>query len=123
MGSLFISVVVVPGVVALLLFFVFTYLYEQSRQRYFRAWQMGWAAYTLHYLIDGWNTFRQPSAIIGFLASLLLMVMAYCIYLSTRVMRGKFLLRWYDIGVALAALSLVLWNVREHIVDGVYQLQ
>jgi len=39
----------IPGAVALLLFFVFTYLYSQSRADYFRAWQIGWAAYSLHY--------------------------------------------------------------------------
>ena len=123
MNSVAISMVIVPGVVALLLFFVFTYLYEQSRQAYFRAWQMGWAAYTLHYLLEGWNSFRQPSAIIGFIGSLLLMVMAYCIYLSTRVMRGQFRPRWYDITVALAGLALVIWNVHERMVGGAYQLQ
>ncbi len=52
MNSVAISMVVVPGVVALLLFLVFTYLYEQSRRAYFRAWQLAWAAYTLHYALD-----------------------------------------------------------------------
>ena len=60
MDSLAISVVVVPGLVALLLFLLFTYLYEQSRHQYFRAWQLGWAAYTLHYGLDAWVAFRQP---------------------------------------------------------------
>jgi hypothetical protein len=40
MNSVTISLVVVPAVVALLLFLVFTYLYEQTRQDYFRAWQL-----------------------------------------------------------------------------------
>ena len=31
---------VLPGVVPLLLFLLFTYLYVQSLQPYFRAWQM-----------------------------------------------------------------------------------
>ena len=47
--------VILPGIVALLLFLVFTYLYEQSRQPYFRAWQLGWAAYSLHFGLDAWN--------------------------------------------------------------------
>ena len=46
MNSVVISMVVIPGVVSLLLFLVFTYLYEQSRQAYFRAWQLAWAAYS-----------------------------------------------------------------------------
>ena len=37
MNSVTISLLVVPAVVALLLFLVFTYLYEQTRQDYFRA--------------------------------------------------------------------------------------
>ena len=40
MNSVTISLLVVPAVVALLLFLVFTYLYEQTRQDYFRAWQL-----------------------------------------------------------------------------------
>ena len=47
MNSLATNMAVMPGIVALLLFLVFTYLYEQSRQPYFRAWQLGWAAYSL----------------------------------------------------------------------------
>ena len=47
MNSLTVSVVLVPGIVALLLFLVFSYLYQQTRQEYFRSWQLGWAAYTL----------------------------------------------------------------------------
>ena len=76
MNSVATSMVIVPGVVALMLFLVFTYLYEQSRQDYFRAWQLSWAAYTLHYGLDAWAAFRQPSAAISFLASLLLVAMA-----------------------------------------------
>ena len=123
MNSVAISMVIVPGVVALLLFFVFTYLYEQSRQAYFRAWQMGWAAYTLHYLLDGWNSFRGPSAIIGFLASLLLMMMAFCIFVSTRVMRERFRPHWYDYGLGVAGIALAFWNLRERMVGGVFQAE
>ena len=61
MNSVTISLLVVPAVVALLLFLVFTYLYEQTRQDYFRAWQLGWGAYTLHYILDAWSAFRNPS--------------------------------------------------------------
>src|SRR5713101_5195466 len=100
MNSVTISMVIVPGVVALLLFLVFTYLYEQSRQHYFRAWQLGWAAYTLHYALDAWVAFRRPSALVSFFSSLLLMAMALCIFVSTRLMtRQKFRLQWYDMAV------------------------
>jgi len=122
MDSLAISVVVVPGLVALLLFLLFTYLYEQSRHQYFRAWQLGWAAYTLHYGLDAWVAFRQPSAAVSFFSSLLLMTMALCIFVSTRLMaRQKFRLRWYDVVVAVGGVALAAWNLRAQMVGGVFR--
>jgi diguanylate cyclase (GGDEF)-like protein len=120
MNSVTISMVVVPGVVALLLFLVFTYLYEQTRQDYFRAWQLGWGAYSLHYVLDAWSVFRNPSAVISLLASLLLAAMALCIFISTRLMRERFRLRWYDVAVGAGGVALSLWNARH--VSGVFRL-
>src|ERR1700680_4527734 len=114
-----ITVVVVPGLVALLLFLLFTYLYEQSRHQYFRAWQLGWAAYTLHYALDAWVAFRRPSALVSFFSSLLLMTMALCIFVSTRLMmRKKFRLQWYDVVVGVGGIALVWWNLRAQIAGG-----
>src|SRR5438128_2256156 len=121
MNSVSISMIIVPGFVALLLFLVFTYLYEQSRQDYFRAWQLGWAAYTLHYALDGWSAYRHPSAPMFLIASLLLVLMALCIFISTRLMRERFRLRWYDLTIAGGGVALALWNLREHLVNGVFQ--
>jgi diguanylate cyclase (GGDEF)-like protein len=120
MNSVTISLLVVPAVVALLLFLVFTYLYEQTRQDYFRAWQLGWGAYTLHYILDAWSAFRNPSAVIALLASLLLAAMALCIFISTRLMREKFRLRWYDVAVGLAGVALSLWNLKQQMVGRVF---
>src|SRR5450755_2898940 len=120
MNSVTISLLVVPAVVALLLFLVFTYLYEQTRQDYFRAWQLGWGAYTLHYVLDAWSAFRSPSAVMALLASLLLAVMALCIFVSTRLMREKFRLRWYDVAVGLAGVTLSLWNLKQQMVGRVF---
>jgi len=122
MSGLTFSMVIVPGVVALLLFLVFTYLYEQSRQTYFRAWQIGWGAYTLHYALDALNVFREPSALAFFVGSLLLVVMALCIFVSTRLMRERFRLRWYDGALALGGVGLSYWNLRAHMVGGVFRL-
>src|SRR5256884_4766791 len=122
MNSVSISMIIVPGFVALLLFLVFTYLYEQSRQDYFRAWQLGWAAYTLHYALDGWSAYRHPSAPMFLIASLLLVLMALCIFISTSLMRERFRLRWYDLTIAGGGVALALWNLREHLVNGVFQL-
>ncbi len=111
-----------PGVVALLLFLLFTYLYEQSRYQYFRAWQLGWAAYTLHYALDAWMAVHKPSALISFLSSLLLMAMALCIFVSTRLMkREKFHLRWYDVAVGLGGVALAFWNLKLQMVGDVFR--
>jgi sterol desaturase/sphingolipid hydroxylase (fatty acid hydroxylase superfamily) len=64
MTSVVISMVIIPGAVALLVFLLFSYLFEQSRKPYFRAWQLGWAAYVLHYAADAWNYYHAPSAIV-----------------------------------------------------------
>ncbi|HEY7096866.1 MAG TPA: diguanylate cyclase [Terriglobales bacterium] len=114
------SVVVVPGVVALLIFLVFTYLYEQSRQSYFRAWQLGWAAYTLHYALDAWINFRGASPLIAFLGSMLLVIMTLCILISTRVMRKPFRWYWYDFVLITVGCFLAFLNLRGQYVNGVF---
>src|SRR3984893_7139054 len=122
MESIPLTVVMGPGLVALLLFLLFTYLYEQSRHQYFRAWQLGWGAYTLHYALDAWVVFRAPSALVSFLSSLLLMAMALCIFVSTRLMGGqKFRLRWYDVAVGVGGIALAVWNLRAQIVGGAFR--
>jgi diguanylate cyclase (GGDEF)-like protein len=111
MMNLALSAVLVPGIVAMLLFLLFAYLYEQSRYPYFRAWQFAWAAYTLHYALDAWDAFHQPSIVASFLNALLLLAMAQCIFVSTRLMRQRFQLRWYDIALSGAGIVLAVWNV------------
>jgi len=115
--------VIIPGVIALLLFLVFTYLYEQSRQSYFRAWQLGWAAYTLHFGVDAWNSFRPPSGAVYFISSLLIVVMAVSLFISTRLMRERYQLRWYDIVVSGIGIALAAWNLREHFDAGHFVLE
>src|SRR6266496_6761666 len=96
MHSIAASMVIIPGVVALLLFLVFTYLYEQSRQQYFRAWQLGWGAYTLHFALDAWAMFSGVSYPLSFATQILLVAKGLCIFVSTRFMREQFRFRWYD---------------------------
>jgi diguanylate cyclase (GGDEF)-like protein len=126
MNSIVVSTVVLPGVVALLLFLVFTYLHEQSRQPYFRAWQFAWAAYTLHFLLDAWATVWKNPFLISSVASLLLVVMALCILVSTRLTRrltsserlAAFRLRWYEILAAVAGVGLAFWDLRQPVLRG-----
>src|SRR6202047_1927037 len=120
MNSVATSVVIIPGVVSVLLFLVFTYRHEQSRQPYFRAWQMAWAAYSLHYVLDAFSFYRA-SAIAAFASSLFLVAMALCIFVSTRLMRGPTRLRWCDAALAAAGIVLAWLNLRGHMVGGVFQ--
>ena len=117
MNSVVITTVLVPGFVSVLLFLVFTYLHEQSRQPYFRAWQVAWAAYSLHYILD---TFPR-SSVAFFISELFLVVMALCIFVSTRLMRAAYRFRWYDAAVGSAGVALALLTLRGHIVNGVFR--
>ena len=108
MNSLATNMVILPGIVALLLFLVFTYLYEQSRQSYFRAWQLGWGAYSLHFGLDAWNARQPASAWVYLASSLLIVVMALCLFVSTRLMRERFRLRWYDVALAVGGIGLTM---------------
>jgi len=117
MNSVVITTVVVPGFVSVLLFLVFTYLHEQSRQPYFRAWQLAWAAYSLHYVLD---TFPS-SSVAFFVSQLFLVAMALCIFISTRLMRAASQFRWYDAAVGAGGVILALLTLHGHIVNGVFR--
>ena len=122
MNSVVISMVVIPGVVSVLLFLVFTYLYEQSRQAYFRAWQLAWAAYSLHYVLDAFSVYRRPSLLAFFASSLFLVAMALCVFVSTRLMRGRSRFQWYDAALAVAGIALAWINVQARMQAGSSQL-
>jgi diguanylate cyclase (GGDEF)-like protein len=119
MNSFAISQIALPAVVPLLLFLVFTYLHEQSRQPYFRAWQLGWAAYTLQSGVGAWSK-AWGSTVLELTASLLLVGMALCILVSTRLTRRltssermeAFRLRWYELLVAGICVGLAIWDQR-----------
>ncbi|MGA1988450.1 MAG: GAF domain-containing protein, partial [Candidatus Sulfotelmatobacter sp.] len=115
-SNVVITTVLIPGFVSALLFGVFSYLYAQSRQPYFLAWKWAWALYSLHYVLDIF-----PASSIAFLASeLLLVAMALCIFVSTRLMRGTYRFRWYDAGLGALGVLLALLTLRGHIVNGVF---
>ena len=117
MNSVVITTVLIPGFVSVLLFLVFTYLHEQSRQPYFRAWQLAWAAYSLHYVLDTFPT----SSIAFFASELFLVAMALCILISTRLMRGSYQFRWHDAAVGSLGVALACWTLRGHIINGVFR--
>jgi diguanylate cyclase (GGDEF)-like protein len=117
MNSFVIPTSVIPGFVSLLLFFVFTYLHEQSRQAYFRAWQLAWAFYSLHYVMDAF----PKSSFTFFVSELFLVGMAVCIFISTRVMRDAYRFRWYDAAVGGVGVLLAGLTLRGHIVSGMFR--
>src|ERR1700685_1442830 len=104
-NSIATSIVIIPGVVALLLCLLFTYLYQQSRQAYFRAWQIAWACYSIRYALDAFRYYYPPATTAFFLGSLFSVAMAMCIFASTRMTRGVFRLRWYDVALAFAGVA------------------
>ena len=120
MHSVATGLVLIPGAVALLVLLVFTYLYEQNRHSYFRAWQLAWAAYTLHYGLKAVEYFSGPSALLFFLSSLLLVVMAVCIFVSTRLMKVTFQLKWYDVGLMVVGALLAYVDLRAQKASGVF---
>jgi len=109
----------IPGAVALLVFLVFWYLYEQNRHNYFRAWQWAWAAFTLHYTLQAVEASQGQSAWLFWLSSLLLVAMAICIFVSTRLMKEPFQLKWYDIALTLTGVLLVYVSWRAPMASGV----
>lgn len=120
MHSVATGLVLIPGAVALLVLLVFTYLHEQNRHNYFRAWQLAWAAYTLHYALKAVEYFYAPSAFLFFLSALLLVGMAICIFVSTRLMKEPFQLKWYDVALAVTGVLLAYASLRAQMAGGVF---
>src|SRR6266403_2022640 len=120
MNSVATGLVLIPGAVALLVFLVFTYLYEQNRHNYFRAWQLAWAAYTLHYALKAVEYYQGPSPLLFLLSSLLLVAMALCIFVSTRLMKEPFQLKWYDVALTVTGVLLAYVSLRAHMASGVF---
>ena len=121
MDSVATGLVLIPGAVALLVFFVFTYLYEQNRHNYFRAWQLAWAAYTLHYGLKAIEHYYGASPLLFLLSSLLLVAMAICIFVSTRLMKEPFELKWYDMALTVAGALFAYISLRAHMAGGVFR--
>src|SRR5271165_7061439 len=117
MNSVVITTVLIPGIVSVLLYFVFTYLREQSRQPYFRAWQLAWAFYSLHFVLDAFP--ESPTAFL--ISQLFLVAMALCIFVSTRLMRAFYVFRWYDAAVAAAGILLAGLTLRGHMINGLFR--
>src|SRR5580658_3045601 len=115
MNSISPSIVIIPGVVALLLCMLFGYLYQQSRQLYFRAWQIAWACYSIHYALDAFRYYRPPAPAALFVSSLFPVAMGVSIFISTRLTRSSFRFRWFDGVLALAGAVLACIDLRSYV--------
>src|SRR5438270_5447359 len=101
--TLLISVLLVPAVIALLLLGVFSYLYQQSRKAYFRAWQLGWAAYLVSYILLGIHYSGRPSLLLVFASKLFFTATIFSIFYSVRLLRRQRKWYWSD-GVLITLL-------------------
>src|SRR5208283_5924491 len=75
---------------------------------------------TLHYAAKAVEYFRGPSALLYCLSSLLLLGMAVCIFVSTRLIKEPFQLRWYDGALAVAGVALTYIGLRAQMASGVF---
>jgi len=55
------------------------------------------------------------------LSSLLLVAMAICIFVSTRLMKEPFQLKWYDMALTVAGVLLAYISLRVHMAGGVFR--
>ena len=122
MENVFIGIIIVPGIFALLFFFVFSYLHRQAQEPYFRAWQLAWGAFCLQYALLAWTYFGPANAFAYFGSQLLFCAMAAAIFVSTRLVREDFRPHWSDAVLAAGALALTLHNYLAHQVTGRFEI-
>ena len=77
-----------PTILAATLALVFTYLYEQGREKYLRLWQAAWFCYVGYYLVQFVNLSSYSSAFTEWLSRILFALIAFPIYHSSRQFRG-----------------------------------
>ena len=112
MNTIWVGIVIIPGVVSLLLLSVFIYLYSQSRENYFRAWELGWAAFCLHYALMGWKVFVSDSILVHFLAEICFLAFPIAVLISTRLIKKQDGVRWYELALAAIGIAWAFADVR-----------
>lgn len=107
--NLFVSTTVVRGGLALVLYLVLSYLYRQSREAYFRAWQLVWAIYSVYYLVVIWKVLGHGGAAAYLLERLLFAAVVLGIFISTRLADGRGF-HWIDGALGSCVLFLAIAN-------------
>src|SRR5205085_4786510 len=114
MNSVLVGIVVIPGVITALLLAVFTFLHRQTRDPYFRTWQLGWAAYFLHYCFLTWSFAVERTVLVATLSHFCFAVVGWSVLRSTRVVRERQPLRWFDYTLlsvaAVWSLAAAVWG-------------
>ncbi|MBZ5647993.1 MAG: diguanylate cyclase [Acidobacteriia bacterium] len=110
--GVFVGIILVPSIAAIVLFALFTYLYQQTQETYFRAWQLGWAAYVLYFGLVSWNIFGQMTMLSRWAAKLCFVVTGLAIFVSVRLVKLPLHFHWYDAALALTGAVWSYLNVR-----------
>ena len=119
MPSLLIGIVIVPGLVALLLYSIFTYFYRHAPQGYVRAWQLGWGAVALQFAFLGWFYFAAGGWPAWLVSKLLVCSFAFSLFLSTRLLEdGSYEFRWIDLAFAGISLAVIGQALHAHLAGG-----
>jgi len=94
------ALLVLPSLVTGVLFLVFSYLYEQSRAAYFRAWQLGWACYCFAYLLLLYGNGHPPNGLLLWTFKVLQAMVPLFILSSTSLSVGdEFPVRWRHLAI------------------------
>src|SRR4051794_8556697 len=122
MDSIIIGIIVVPGITALLLLLIFTYLFQQSREAYFRAWQLAWASLTLYYAAVGLMFPDRGTLAVFTAAKLLHLFSVLAILVSTRLTDGeRFKPAWYDWVCGGAGIGFIGYVIYHHWHNGHFE--
>ncbi|MGZ4788660.1 MAG: diguanylate cyclase, partial [Terriglobales bacterium] len=123
MDSIIIGIIVVPGITAFLLLLIFTYLFQQSREAYFRAWQLGWASLTAYYAAIGVMYQGTGGGILFLAAKLLQLFTVLAIFASTELTDGERLKpKWYEWLTGAVGLGFIAYVVKHHWHNGAFEL-
>src|ERR1700737_4129902 len=87
--GLMLQTVGLPGIAAILFFFVFTYLCRETCGHYFHAWRWAWGKTFIYYVLLALQYWFK-SALLGVVSKLALAAVVFFIYASSRMMRNKF---------------------------------
>jgi len=121
MDSIFVGIILVPGVTAFLLLLIFTYLYQQSRETYFRAWQVGWASLTLYYASVGVLYTGHDGVGFFIVTRLFQLLTVLAILVSSQVTDGeRFKPTWYDWAIGGGGLGFIGYVVEHHYRNGAF---